>query len=308
MEQQYEKTEYDELLDRVRNMPISERTYQSTGDAQLDLAFMLVRVEVDFLLAYTKSDGAEKSLRKVRSQLTEYQQSFYNHDIPTGHIEMADELVMAVYCIIKQYGLTLESIWHTDIEYTKLSKSIIRHGDSPKTKTAIITAVKYIDNAISDIIKVQANTLDIYTESFYEAHECDGVTYYEAKPCNSVFASDYAVSIKNGQKIDILLTEDIEIEEAMNTLFTSAGLTELERTAIRLYFVHGLSLSSCGRNFGCNGKVPPARIRKYIASGLDKIIGHIGIDKCDFTWDNLIRIINDGICHNMASPAYMHRN
>lgn len=308
-----------DIFDRVRSMAISEPIYHSTGDEQLDLAFMLSRNEIKFLTAYAKSDSAFRVLNNIIADLSVYQMSFTNTDIDTSAVYMADEIVLSVYEILNKYGLhMLDTVEHTfdqlkacDIQTQKLSKSLVHYGEMPKMKECIVSAVEYIDKAISDVIRNEKNAVDLSSDRIYEKHEIDDETcYYEAKPCDSVFSSPYAVTLAK-QGLSISLTEDIETQEAFTVFCERCGLTDSEARAVRLYFLHGMSITAIQRNWtdsfnSSKSKAPASRIKKYLASAIDKVC--LAYGNCVFTSDKCYNLAYTGIGNIMKMPIFQYQD
>ena len=295
----------DAILDRVRKMSNTAKSFIGTGDTQLDIACMLSYNEVDFMTAYAKSESAYNALSDIRQQLPIFQSAFRftstdeNTTAETTDVFMADEIVMNTYCIIKENGLdSLDDIFNTDITIEKLSKSRVKHGDSFKTIEKTVSVIKYIDTEIQRIINSEKNHIDMNSDKLFgEVLDSNGdVIGLEEKPSKSVFQTVYTSNINSNPVIELSL--DVEMQEAFTAYSKMCGFTETEARAVLLYFLHGLTISGVRKHWDGdktdNDKtISQKRVQKYLSDAMVKISKNYEV--LDFTLSQYRRIVWNGV-------------
>lgn len=291
-----------EILNRIRAADMKREKkhgYNPIGIEQLDLSFLLVRNEIEYSRAYVKTESGYKVFNSLFADIEKYRRSFMSAYPETTDIYMLDNIVMDVYMFLLENGIdTLDMVHNAEHTYTKLSRVTVGYGMLPPIVEKTVKVIKYIDEMIADIISDEKNAVEMHTGKQYEEHEFMGTVYYEEKPSDNVFSSNYyALTHIDENGYPVITKEsyrsvftDIETMECWSIVSKECGFTNSESQFMLLFFIHHLPLESCRKVYGC-GTTPRNRVKKYIADGLDKYMNRYGnIEMTADAWERLTDI------------------
>lgn len=294
-----------DILNRVRTIETKKSEYKPIGIEELDMSFLLVRNEVEYSRAYVKTESGYKVFNSLFNDISKYHRSFLTASPNTSDIYMLDNIIMDVYMFLFENNMnTLDMVYQSEHTYTKLSRVTVGYGMLPPIVEKTVKAIKYIDEMIADIISDERNAVDMHSGKQYEEHDFMGTVYYEEKPSDNVFSSNYYALTHIDENGKPVITKesyhsvftDIETMESWSIISKDCGFTVNESAFMLLFFVHNLPIESCRKTYGC-GTTPRQRVKKYIASGLDKYMSRYG--NIEMTADAWERIADIGLLDMM---------